>query len=380
MKHIYLCPLFFSLLLLGCDTETPLEQEISEFNVVYPAAGNQIANRVLVQEDGVFIVGTSENGAQSSIVLMRTDINGNAIWSRTLASDVNCEGFGIIRLSDDNLLVIGSEETGDNKNILLMKTDGEGNVLWQKSFGGSESDIGRDVIELQGGGFMLIGTTSSFGAGIADMYVVRTDAAGNQLWARTFGGGSLDGGSELVQADAFSVMLLGFTESFGVGNRDQYLQSVSIEGDSLWSSTYGGQDYEESQGMRRTDDGGYVLCAHSASVDPVHAMLGMKIGPDGSVQWEHHFGAFTTHDGGEGVLEDSDGNYLFLGRSDSFGQGEQVYVVKTDATGSIVFESQFGAEGNQRGNDIAESTTSYFIVGTSDVANDSDILLIKQPK
>lgn len=380
MKYIYLYPLFFSLVLLGCDTETPLEQEISEFNLVYPAVGNQVANRLMAEADGVFIVGTSENGAQSSLVLMRTDINGNTIWSRTIASQQNGEGFGITCLSDGNLLLVGSQQVADNKNVVLIKTDGEGNVLWQKDFGGSESDIGRDVIELQGGGFMLVGTTSSFGSGIADMYVVRTDANGNLLWQRTFGGGSLDGGSELVQVDAFSVMLLGFSESFGAGGRDQYLQSVSIEGDSLWSNTYGGQDYEESQGIRRTDDGGYVFCTHSASVDPVHAMLGMKIGPDGSVQWEHHFGAFTTHDGGEGVLEDADGNLLFVGSSVSFGQEEQVYLVKTDATGSVIFERQFGAEGNQCGNDIVESSTSYFIAGFSSVAGDSDILLIKQPK
>ena len=72
------------------------------------------------------------------------------------------------------------------------------------------------------------------------MYVVRTDANGTEVWSRTFGGDGIDGGSELIQVNTFAVMLLGFTSSFGAGERDIYLQNVSVDGDSLWSSTYGG--------------------------------------------------------------------------------------------------------------------------------------------
>jgi hypothetical protein len=314
------------------------------------------------------------------MMLMRTDLDGHELWTRLIATDKNGEGHGMVRTPDGGLILVGSQRTGTFKDVLLVRTDPDGAVLWEKSFGGPMNDLGRDVIALEQGGFMIIGTTSSFGLGVADMYVIRTDESGNELWSRTFGGQSLDGGSELVQVDQFQVMLLGFTESFGAGYRDLWLQSVSVDGDSLWGSTYGGADYEESQGLHRAANGSFILCGHSASIDPVHAMHAIRIGQNGAVQWERHFGTPGVHDGGEGVLEDSDGNLLFVGRSDSFGQAEQVYLVKTNATGDIISEENFGGDGSQWATDVAESPTSHYIIGTSVIDGDADVLLIKKPK
>jgi len=368
------------LLAPGCkDDPTPTELR-TEFYTTFPVPGNQQAHRLIVDVSGILVIGTSEVGGQSSMMLMRTDLDGHELWTRLIATDKNGEGHGMVRTPDGGLILVGSQRTGTFKDVLLVRTDPDGAVLWEKSFGGPMNDLGRDVIALEQGGFMIIGTTSSFGLGVADMYVIRTDETGNELWSRTFGGQSLDGGSELVQVDQFQVMLLGFTESFGAGYRDVWLQTVSVDGDSLWGATYGGADYEESQGLYRAANGSFILCGHSASIDPVHAMHGLRIGQDGTVQWEHHFGTTGFHDGGEGVLEDSDGNLLFVGRSDSFGQGEQVYLVKTDATGNILSEESFGGDGSQWATDVAESPTSHYIIGTSEIDGDADVLLIKRPK
>lgn len=372
--------LYFLLLASACKHDPAPTEQLTEFYRTYPVPGNQLAHRLIVDANGILIIGTSEVGGQSSMMLMRTDLDGHKLWTRLIATDRNGEGHGMARTSDGGLILVGSQRTETFKDILLVRTDANGAVLWEKPFGGPMNDIGRDVIALEQGGFMVIGTTSSFGLGVADMYVIRTDDSGNELWSRTFGGLSLDGGSELVQVDQFQVMLLGFTESFGAGYRDLWLQSVSVDGDSLWGSTYGGADYEESQGLYRAANGSFILCGHSASIDPVHAMHGLRIGQDGTVQWEHHFGTTGVHDGGEGVLEDTDGNLLFVGRSDSFGQGEQVYLVKTDATGDIISEESFGGAGSQWATDVAESPTSHYIIGSSAIDGDADVLLIKRPK
>lgn len=370
-----------SLLLAPSCKDDPAPTELrTEFYETYPVSGNQQAHRLIVDANDISVIGTSEFAGQSSMMLMRTDLDGNEIWTRLIATDRNGEGHGMARTPDGGLILAGSQRTGTFKDVLLVRTDPDGAVLWEKSFGGQMNDLGRDVIALEQGGFMIIGTTSSFGLGVADMYVIRTDDSGNELWSRTFGGQSLDGGSELVQVDQFQVMLLGFTESFGAGYRDLWLQSVSVDGDSLWSSTYGGADYEESQGLHRAANGSFILCGHSASIDPVHGMHGLRIGQDGAVQWERHFGTTGVHDGGEGVLEDADGNLLFVGRSDSFGQAEQVYLVKTNATGDIISMENFGGDGSQWATDVAESTASHYIIGTSVVDGDADVLLIKRPK
>lgn len=380
MNRIFLLPIFSSLLMHGCTPDAPAPEELAEFHLTYPMPGQQEAQHLMVDGDGILIIGTSGSGAQSSMMLMRTDLDGNLEWTRLIASELNSEGFGMARTPDGGLVLMGSQGTGSFKDILLVKTDLDGSVIWERSFGGPLNDMGRDVIALQQGGYMLIGTTSSFGQGVASMYVIRTDAEGNELWSRAFGGTSLDGGSSLVQVDDFHVMLLGFTESFGAGYRDQWLLSVSVDGDSLWSVTYGGADYEESQGLHRASDGSFLLCGHSASVIPIHAMHGLRIEANGQIRWEHHFGTSAAHSGGEGVLEDSDGRILFAGRSNGFGQGEHVYLVKTDGAGNIISEENFGGEGNRWATDVAESTTSHYVLGNSVVGSDADVLLIKRRK
>ena len=378
MKRSLTLLLFLGILVSGCKKNPPYQPEI-EFEHTYIKTGNQVANRMIALADRLAIIGTNVSANPTSIDMTFVDFNGELLLSREVGSGT--EGAGLKYTQDNGLILVGSitDENGD-KNVYLAKTDTDGTLHWERNFGGPLSDQGRDVIELENGAFMIIGTTQSFGAGVASMYVIRTDFEGNEIWSRTFGGEGLDGGSELVQVNSFEVMLLGFTESFGAGGRDIYLQSVSTDGDSLWSSTYGGSGYEESQSIARTSDGGFIMCNHSASNEPNHSIVATKMNSNGQVVWEQEFGTATAHEGGEGVLADSEGNYVFLGRSNSFSDDEQVYLIKTDATGNVLEEWVEGFELNdQRGNDIIEHDGSYFICGTSSRFSSSFVMLKKRP-
>ena len=377
VKNLFL-PLFLvGFFISGCD-KNPTGQILLEFEKTFSLAGNQEVNRVIAVSDGIIIIGTTVQSGMTHAFLLKTDFSGNLLWQKEF--ELGTEGFGIKHTSDNKLILVGSftNQTG-NRDFHLSKTDLNGNLIWQKEFGGVYSDQGKDVIELQSGGFMLIGITQSFGLGPASLYVVRTDANGNEAWSRTFGGDGIDGGSELIEVNGFEVMLLGFTSSFGAGDRDIYLQRVSVDGDSLWSATYGGSGYEESQAFQRSSDGGYVMSNHTASEEPNHSLMATRLDAGGTVIWQQEFGTPTAHEGGEGMLVDSEGNFIFLGRTNSFGFDEQVYFIKTNLDGNLIEERNFGAEGNQQGIDIIEADNAYFIVGRSNVGGEMDILLIKRP-
>ena len=377
VKNLFL-PLFLvGFFISGCD-KNPTGQILLEFEKTFSLAGNQEVNRVIAVSDGIIIIGTTVQSGMTHAFLLKTDFSGNLLWQKEF--ELGTEGFGIKHTSDNKLILVGSftNQTG-NRDFHLSKTDLNGNLIWQKEFGGVYSDQGKDVIELQSGGFMLIGITQSFGLGPASLYVVRTDANGNEAWSRTFGGDGIDGGSELIEVNGFEVMLLGFTSSFGAGDRDIYLQRVSVDGDSLWSATYGGSGYEESQAFQPTSDGGYVMSNHTASEEPNHSLMATRLDAGGTVIWQQEFGTPTAHEGGEGMLVDSEGNFIFLGRTNSFGFDEQVYFIKTNLDGNLIEERNFGAEGNQQGIDIIEADNAYFIVGRSNVGGEMDILLIKRP-
>ena len=367
---------FYLFILIAVGIFSSCNQPSTEETFALP--GNQEVNRMISVSDGIIIIGTSINSGNNKAFLLKTDFSGNQQWLKEF--ELGSEGFGLKLTNDNALILIGSftDET-ENRDYQLTKTDINGNIIWQKEFGGSNSDQAKDVIQLLDGGFMFIGTTNSFGAGAASMYVVKTDASGNETWSRTFGGEGVDGGSELTQVNNLEVMLLGFTSSFGSGDRDIYLQSVSVDGDSLWSSAYGGAGYEESQAFAQTSDGGFVMSNHTASEEPNHSVMATRLDAGGITIWEKEFGTPTAHEGGEGMLADSEGNYVFLGRTNSFGNAEQAYFIKTNTDGDVLAELNFGGEGNQTGTDIIEVDNAYFIAGRSTLAGDTDVLLIKRP-
>ncbi|MBI1288487.1 MAG: hypothetical protein GC178_13030 [Flavobacteriales bacterium] len=377
MKHLLPSLFLLSVVLFSCKPSVN-DEPIAEFQKTFPTTGNQEADRLIAVTDGIVMVGTSTVGSDKQLLLLKTDFSGNELWRKTMASGTI--GSSIKHSSDGNLILAGSiiTETNDN-DLLLMKTDANGNILWQHRYGGSMLEIGNDVIELMDGGFMLTGLTQSFGAGVGKMFVVRTDADGNELWNRTFGGNGQDGGTALIQTDQTQVSVLGFTSSFGAGDRDIYIQGVSTDGDSLGAFFYGGSGYEESHAFELTSEGGFVMSNHSASNDPTHMLLATRLDANMQVVWENEFGTTSAHEGGEGVLADSEGNFVFLGRTNSFGNDEQVYFIKTDADGNTLEELNFGEAGDQRGYDITEHDGSYYFCGTSIVNNDADILLMKRP-
>ena len=103
-----------------------------------------------------------------------------------------------------------------------------------KAIGGPESESGSSLIQTSDGGYAIAGITTSFGAGGADVYVVKLDAKGNLQWTKTIGGKSADGGSSLIQTSDGGYAIAGTTTSFGAGwiNVDVYVVKLDKNGDA----------------------------------------------------------------------------------------------------------------------------------------------------
>ena len=217
----------------------------------------------------------------------------------------------------------------------MVKTDGEGNEEWSRAFGGVGWDYADSVQQTTDGGYIIAGGTDSFGAGIYDVYLVKTDREGNEEWSRAFGGEDNDTADSVQQTADGGYIIAGDTESFGVDG-DFYLVKTDGEGNEEWSRAFGGEETEEADSVQQTTDGGYIIAGYTKSFGAGNydAYL-VKTDEEGNEEWSRTFGG-EENDSASSVQQTTDGGYIIAGRTASHGAGSwDAYLVKTDGDGVV---------------------------------------------
>jgi|GEM_PF-3999964 len=304
---------------------------------------------------------------------------GNVVSQSSVA--FNFKAASAERLPNGQVLLVGntSELSFGQADGMIQRLSSLGTVQTQNVFGGSGFDMLNAVAVMPDGGLVTTGRTESNTAGADDLWVIRIDVLGNILWEKRYGGSGRDGGSDvLVRADG-QIMVLGFTESDGAQGRDMWLMELNpADGSMAWNTRYGGADYEESHAMRQLSDGTMVLCGHTASTDATHQLYALRVSADGTVIWEREFGTTSAHEGGEHLYIDSKGRLVFLGRTNSFGDEEEIYLVITDIDGNLMEQNHFGGPGNQQGRAFVEVQDAYYLIGNSVYAGSLDAYLVRR--
>jgi hypothetical protein len=152
-------------------------------------------------------------------------------------------------------------------DIYLIKTDSLGDTLWTRAYGGASYDEGW-AGQTAEGGYIICGSTMSYGAGGTDIWLIKTNASGDTLWTRTYGGASDDYGYSAQQVwdgSHAGYVIAGYTESFGAGGNDVYLVRTDLAGDTLWTRTYGGASDDYGYDVQQTSDYGYIVTGYTTS-------------------------------------------------------------------------------------------------------------------
>jgi len=113
-------------------------------------------------------------------------------------------------------------------------------VRFAKTYGGTSDDMARFVQQTPDGGYIVVGYIDSFGAGDYDIFLIKTDANGNIQWAKTYGGTNDDGAYSVQQTSDGGYIVAGYTYSFGAGSADLFLIKTNANGNIQWAKTYGG--------------------------------------------------------------------------------------------------------------------------------------------
>ena len=155
------------------------------------------------------------------------------MWAQTYDRDMSLDwAFSLVTSPDGGYAIAGytTYSNGTNYDFWLVKTDGVGNVEWNQTYGGPAVDTPRTLVVTSDGGYAIAGTTDSFGAGNTDFWLVKTDAAGNMEWNRTYGGADYDIASSLVATVDGGYAIAGSTVSFGIGGGDFWLVKTDENG------------------------------------------------------------------------------------------------------------------------------------------------------
>jgi uncharacterized delta-60 repeat protein len=305
----------------------------------YGGIDPDLAHSVQQTSDGGYILAgyTLSFGAGFyDAFLVKTDANGNIIWPKTYGGTYYDYAYSVQQTSDGGYIVAGYTYSFSAGDILLIKTDANGNIIWAKTYGGTYWDEAYSVQQTSDGGYIVAGYTDSFGAGGSDIFLIKTDANGNVIWAKTYGGTYYDYAYSVQQISDGGYIVAGYTYSFGAGWYDVFLIKTDANGDLEWAKTYGGTDHDLAYSVQHTSDGGYIVAGITYPFGAsYYDIFLIKTDANGNIIWDKTYGG-TDHDLAYSVQHTSDGGYIVAGETNSFGAGYyDIFLIKTDANGDI---------------------------------------------
>jgi hypothetical protein len=370
------------------DASVVASYKILTFKKFIGDIGSEKGSCAWQTRDGGYIISGTTNSigtGGNDVFLVRTDSKGEVIWKQPFGTAGSDQGFCVQETNDNGFIVIGSTMTTvGTDDLWLIKTDRNGVQLWTKTYGNTSNDVGRFVQATGDTGFIIAGTTIPAGSISSKVYVIRTDALGNrpvtsdEYFERTFGNNLNDSGYCAQMTADTGFIIVGKT-AMSSTNDDVYLIKLNKYGNPRWSKTIGGPNNDFGYCVRQTTDNGFIICGKTASFgaggDDVYLN---KTDNSGATTWYKTFGG-TSNDQGNSVQQTSDGGYIIVGTTMSFGVGGDIYIIKTDAAGNTMWTKNYGDNGADAGNSVQQTPDGGFIiVGTyRNVRGDDDIFLLK---
>jgi Tfp pilus assembly protein PilZ len=370
---------------------------------------------------------TNAGAFNSDMFVVKYDAAGNVVWAKSAGGSDFDQGYGIAVDGSGNSYVTGyfgstSITFGTTTlfnagagpyDMFVVKYDAAGNVVWAKSAGGSSNDQGLGIaVDGSGNSYVTgyfgstsitFGTTTltnAGGGGMEDMFVVKYDTLGNVVWAKSAGwigsdtglGIAVDGGGNSYVTGYFSSTSITFgtttLTNAGAGNADMFVVKYDNLGNVVWAKSAGGSDGDNAAGIA-VDGGGNSYVTGSFKSTSItfgtttltnagafnSDMFVVKYDAAGNVVWAKSAGG-SDYDIGYDIAVDGSGNsyvtgYFYstsitFGTTTLFNAGAfDMFVVKYAAAGNVVWAKSAGGSNDDQGLGIAvDGSGNSYVTGS----------------
>jgi|GEM_PF-1460389 len=325
---------------------------------------------LIAASDGSFYIGgysqstisgdrTEISRGLSDYWIVKIDANGRKIWDKAYGGNNSDEFSTMVSTSDGGILLggtssssISGEKSENSRGVYvywIVKINSNGQKVWDKSFGGDNADNLTSIISTSDGGFILGGFSLSNvsgdktenSRGLSDYWIVKTNANGQKVWDKTFGGSGDDFLNSMTMNPDGSFLLCGTSNSNMSGEKnensrglsDYWVVKLNNSGQKIWDKTIGGTNYDNNSSIISMIDGGFLIGGSSQSNisgEKSENNRGgnsddywiVKISSNGQKQWDRTFGG-SAIDYLYSILATSDGGFLLGGDSGSKISGDK---------------------------------------------------------
>ncbi len=248
------------------------------------------------------------------------------------------------------------------------------------------------------GGFIVAGTSISNDGDVGgnngdfDYWVVKLDASGGLVWETNLGGSDRDWAYSIQQTTDDGYIVAGESDSNdgdvggNNGGYDYWIVKLDASGNLVWETNLGGSNNDRAYSIQQTTDGGYIVAGVSSSNDgDVGGNQGdwdfwiVKLDASGGLVWETNLGG-SDRDWAYSIQQTTDDGYIVAGTSSSNDGdvggnilGGDYWIVKLDASGNLVWETNLGGSNYDSARSIQQTTDDGYIVAGYSRSNDGDV-------
>jgi hypothetical protein len=192
-------------------------------------------------DDGYALFGSTGfyGAGYTDYYVVKLDSNGSLQWSKTIGGTGGDYGFSIVQALDGGYALSGTTVSfgAGNLDIYIVKLDHNGSLQWTRTVGGTEHDYGYVIIQTTDGGYAVSGSTASFGAGGNDAYIVKLNSSGSLQWSKTAGGMNYDYTLSIIQTTDGGYAAADYSASFGAGDADIYIVKLDAAGNTCGNTS-----------------------------------------------------------------------------------------------------------------------------------------------